>query len=588
MRSERAFILALVVLTLACTSKPDGPEAEGPVVARVGAHAITKAYYEERLQRMDRQFLPDTLDMAGRHKFLDYIINKEILALKSQDLGYADDPVVKEAYRTMSETIIHTKSVELAIQDHINVTEEDIQTFYDNSKEDVLVKHILLATRGDAEAVVSELRAGADFDSLADAHTLIAPIANDGTEVPLQKRIVFGWLEYGKANPEVESVIFSTPLNEYSDPVQTTYGWHVFMPVERRERKLQPYEEMRDRIETQIQGRMRRSATNNYYDSILAEHNFVEYDDAMSMAHAKLLPDSEEEVDPRAEVKPAIDYTYEERETPLFELDGKTYTIGDFSDRYDNTPWPERPRKWTGTQGLHYWIRDVWFKPLQIERALKDGVDKVPEIADDLALRREMLMVGKLHSTLIANEIPEPTEEQIQATYEKHSAAYAEKEKRVCNLIFHVRERVVRRAYEEIQEGSDFVETAIRYNDNAVSAEHVRTVAFSEDDERHQELVAQTFALELNEYSEPFKTSQGWVIVQVHQIIPRRAFALEDIRDVVIQDWKTEWSEARLNELLEEWKQEYPITVDEEVLSQVKVERDDVYVPLEGLQEGSD
>lgn len=583
MRSERAFILSLVVLTVACNSKSPGPDAAaGPIVARVGTHTISKNYYEERIAKMERKFLPDTLDMAGKRKFLDTIINKEVMALKAEDLGYADDPDLQQVLQSFEETLLHNKSVELAIQDKIGVTEEEIQAFYDKSKEDVLVKHILLPTHSAAEEVVEELRAGADFDSMVDVHSLVPRTAADGSDIPLQQRAIFGWLSYGEANPEVERAAFDTPMSQYSDPVLTAYGWHIFMPYSRRDHKRPPFADEHDRIQRQIEARKRRSATNEYYESILKDHGFVMHDDALAIAFDKLPPDPQDFPDPNTEVKPIIDYTYQERQMPLFEVDGKTYTIGDFSDRYDSTNFQERPKKWTGSQGLYFWIRDVWMKPLQVEQARKDGVDKLPEVATEIKLRREMFMVGGLHNRLIDSQTPEPTEEQIQETYNKHADAYVEKEKRVCNLIYHLRERVVRRAYEEIQGGADFVETAIRYNDNAVKPEDVRTAAFSEDDEKHAELVSHAFALDLKGISEPFKTKEGWVCLQVEQIIPKRQFALDEIRDTVIQDWKTEWGENRLNELLQEWKKEYPITVDDEVLSKVHIDRDDVYVPAEG------
>src|SRR5262245_36151179 len=101
MRLVRASIWALVFLAAACTKSKEGrPNA---VVAKVGSHQVTKAYFEDRLEKMDRSLLPDTLDLAGKRKFLEFIINKEVLALKAEELGYAEDPEVKAQFAVLEE-----------------------------------------------------------------------------------------------------------------------------------------------------------------------------------------------------------------------------------------------------------------------------------------------------------------------------------------------------------------------------------------------------------------------------------------------------------------------------------------------------
>lgn len=579
MRLDRASILGLTVLAVACSPKGKGGQKDDPVIVTVGSHNVTQSYYEDRLEKMDRALLPDTLDLAGKRKFLDFIINKEVMALKAEDLGYAEDKDVKATLTMLEEQLLQAKSVDLAIKDKVSVSDEEIQKFWTNMQRKVLVKHIVVATRVDADGVLKELRAGADFDSMVEVHSQVPRVGSDGNDIPLQQRAIFAELEYGRATPTVEAAVFDTPIGQLSNPVETPYGWHIFMPISESAVKAMPLADERERIHKQITGRKRREATNAYYESILAKRHFKIEPEAMAVAYDKLPPDEDSPVDPATEVKPILDFTNAQREITLFEIDGKKYTIGDLSDLYDRTPWPDRPRKWVGAQGLYYWVRDWWLKPLQIEQARIDGVDKIPEVASEIKLRHEMLMVGALHTYLIAQQVPDPTEEDVQKFYDEHRTVYVEKEKRVCNLIFHARERVVRRAYEEITGGADFAETAIRYSDVAVAAPDVRTAAFARDDEKHKELADSAFAKNLNSYTQPFKTTQGWIILQVQQIIPERPFALEDIRENVVQDWQNKWSENRLNELLVDWKKEYTVTVNDKVLAAAEIRRTDVVVP---------
>jgi len=583
MRRVRASIWALVFLAAACSKSKEG--RQDAVVAKVGSHQVTKAYYEDRLEKMDRSLLPDTLDLAGKRKFLEFIINKEVLALKAEELGYAEDPEVKAQFAILEEQILHGKSVEVAIKDKVAATDAEIQKFYDESKHKILVKQIIVPTKKEADDLLPLLRAGANFDSMVDVHSHVPRIGDDGMEIPVAQRAIFGELEYGRANPKVEAAIFDTPVGQVAEPVETAYGWHIFLPFSESPVKKRTLEEERPLIDEQIARRKRREATNDYYESILTKHKFNAQGEALALINRKMPPDSDEPVDPANEVKPVIDFNFQERETLLFEVDGKKYTVGDFSDRYDQTSWPERPKKWVGAQGLYYWIRDVWLKPLQIEQARADGIDKLPEVVNEMKLRHEMLMVGQLHDKLIGEQVPTPSEDDLRKFYDDHAKIYVEKEKRICNVIFHPRETVVRRAYEEIRGGADFVATAIRYNDNATKPEDVRTVAFSRDDQKHALIADSAFTRELHQYTQPFKTggrdpgTQGWVMLQVQQIIPERPFALEDVKENVVQDWQSDWSEKHLNELLVDWKKQVPIEVDEKILLATEVRRTDVVVP---------
>ena len=177
-----------------------------------------------------------------------------------------------------------------------------------------------------------------------------------------------------------------------------------------------------------------------------------------------------------------------------------------------------------------------------------------------------------------------------QKFFKDHASVYVDKEKRICNLIFHPRERVVRRAYEEIKGGADFVQTAIRYNDSATEPKDVQTPPFSADETKFHDIAQVAFALKKGEVSEPFKTtepSQGWVTLQVQQIIPERPFVLEDVREFVVKDWQAQWSEDHLNALLVEWKQKMPIQIDDNVLAAAAVRRDDVFVPGRTMAAGA-
>lgn len=569
----------------ACNSKKSSSLAgDEEVVARVNDRPITRSYYEQRIDKMDRRFLPDTLDLAGKRKFLDFIVNKEVMALKAEELKYGEDPRIVSTMQLLADNLAGNAAVDRLTKGKLEPTEEEIKAFWEKKHQKILAKHILVKTRKEAEEIRKKLVGGANFDSMAAQYSQVPRTdANTGEELPLMQRVVFGDVQYGEAMIPVEEAVFATAIGEVSQPVETGYGWHLFLPLSTSQVSLPALDaESSRRISVQIQLRRKRTISEAYYDEIAKDHGFKINEDALVMAYDKLPPDvnPEERPDPEKEVKPVLPFSREERDQVLFELDGKKYLVAEFSDRYDQTNWFERPKRVTGALGMKYWVRDRWMKPLQLERARKDGVYEMPEVANEVKMRREQMMVTMLHENLVAGQAPEPSEQQIQEFYEKHKKTYVEKERRRVNLIFNEQERVLRRAADEITGGKDFVEVAVRYNENATKPEDVQTPEFDADNETFVEIAPKAFALkEIGDHTEPFKTQTFWVMLQLASVTPVRQLPLDEIRDSVTQDWKSQWNEDKLNELLAVWRQEVKVEVNEDVLERVNVTRTDVFVP---------
>ena len=79
--------------------------------------------------------------------------------------------------------------------------------------------HILVATREEAEAILTELKAGKDFSDLAKAKSK-GPNAKRGGDL--------GYFSIGDFQPEFENAIQSIKIGETSGIVQTKLGYHFF------------------------------------------------------------------------------------------------------------------------------------------------------------------------------------------------------------------------------------------------------------------------------------------------------------------------------------------------------------------------
>ena len=93
------------------------------------------------------------------------------------------------------------------------------------SAEQIHARHILVATEAEANAAIARLKAGDKFADVAKAVSTDTATKDKGGDL--------GWFPRGVMVPEFDAVAFKLPLNQISDPVKTTYGYHIIEVLEK-------------------------------------------------------------------------------------------------------------------------------------------------------------------------------------------------------------------------------------------------------------------------------------------------------------------------------------------------------------------
>ncbi|MBI2214134.1 MAG: peptidyl-prolyl cis-trans isomerase [Acidobacteria bacterium] len=131
----------------------------------------------------------------------------------------------------------------------------ELKAYYEQNKESfksrdaVRAAHILIpvapdasaeataAAKAKADALVKQLRAGADFAKLAAENSEDPGSKTRGGDV--------GFFERGRMVPEFENAAFSLQIGEISEPVKTQFGFHILRVSEKRPEGYRPFEEAR-------------------------------------------------------------------------------------------------------------------------------------------------------------------------------------------------------------------------------------------------------------------------------------------------------------------------------------------------------
>jgi peptidyl-prolyl cis-trans isomerase D len=145
------------------------------------------------------------------------------------------------------------------IRKKITVTPNEVQTYYNEnlqqyqSPEQVRASHILLKTEGkdeasvrtQAEEILKQVKAGADFAALAKKHS-----EDEGSKAAGGDLDYFG---RGRMVPEFENAAFGMEPGQISDLVKTQYGFHIIKMVDKKPATTRPLDEVRAQITEQLQ-----------------------------------------------------------------------------------------------------------------------------------------------------------------------------------------------------------------------------------------------------------------------------------------------------------------------------------------------
>jgi parvulin-like peptidyl-prolyl isomerase len=93
------------------------------------------------------------------------------------------------------------------------------------TEEEVHARHILVKTKDEADAIEKQLKDGADFATVAKDKSTDTGSKDKGGDL--------GWFGKGVMVPEFEKAAFSLNPGQISEPVQSSFGFHIIQAVEK-------------------------------------------------------------------------------------------------------------------------------------------------------------------------------------------------------------------------------------------------------------------------------------------------------------------------------------------------------------------
>lgn len=246
--------LALATPSVLAQETPAAPAAEAPVatpetvVATVGGEAITEAdlaFATEDLQQQLGQVPPE----ERRPYLLTLLIDMKVMAKAAREQQLDQTDLFKRRLQYLEERELRRAYFSDVVA--AGVTPELVKTAYDafvagfQPQEEVRARHILVATKEDAEAIEAELAAGKPFEQLATEKSTDPSAAQNGGDL--------GFFSRGMMVKPFEDAAFAlTEPGQVSEPIESQFGWHIIKLEERRQSTPPSFEEVEPQLQQQV------------------------------------------------------------------------------------------------------------------------------------------------------------------------------------------------------------------------------------------------------------------------------------------------------------------------------------------------
>lgn len=216
-------------------------QAQAQIVAQVGGVNITR-------QQVEAANPAAATNEKLRMETIITLVNRQALLNQARRSGLTNSTEYKDALEQAGTNIAINLMVQHYFKDH-PVSEKTVRAAYDKlirqpAPREVRLREILVHSYADADAVISDLKAGQSFSTLAAEKSLDKASGQLGGEV--------GWHPESELRAQILKTIQKMKIGSVAGPISVPDGYAVIQLLGTRVPPKPSYDELKDSIARQI------------------------------------------------------------------------------------------------------------------------------------------------------------------------------------------------------------------------------------------------------------------------------------------------------------------------------------------------
>ena len=251
-----AMAMMIAAVLVSCSEKGEKFEVNQGLDARVGDSKITTKEIDDKYELMSPQLRAQYKGKNGRAKFVDALINEELLYLAAEKTDLKYDKEIKKQIMQAQKNILITAYYDKMIRQKVEVTDEEIEKYYNDHWEEFMNRAIIKAQHTfskDSMKVVEwkkRIDDGEKFNKIAKYES------EDRTTAPSNGNLGYfnpgGYIKFYGESKEFSEQVKHLEVSEVSDVVVTEKGYSLVKISDKKPENLKPLSEVRKDILDQL------------------------------------------------------------------------------------------------------------------------------------------------------------------------------------------------------------------------------------------------------------------------------------------------------------------------------------------------
>ncbi len=211
---------------------------------------VTDQQVEDRLEQIKKQYFGS---------------DEKKYEAQLQEQGLSDTQV-----RADIRSQVVSEKISAQVTKGLQVSDKEISAYYDKNKAQYAqpqsrdVRHILVKTKKQADALQAQLEGGADFAALAKKHSTDTASKATGGKLTITK---------GQTVAAFDKEAFELGVNEISAPVKTEFGFHLIQALSKvKAATTTPLKDVKEAIRGQLLQEKKNKAMTQWVDELKADY----------------------------------------------------------------------------------------------------------------------------------------------------------------------------------------------------------------------------------------------------------------------------------------------------------------------------
>ncbi|MEJ2544620.1 MAG: peptidylprolyl isomerase, partial [Calditrichaceae bacterium] len=521
-------------------------------VAQVGNQKIKLDEFKEELrQRFPNEESMSKVDSGVKMQVLNQLIDKKRKLAAAYDMGVDDNADLQEAINKRKEQAIFNKYIENMVVDSV-IDLAKVDEYLEKSKFEVKASHILI--KFGSKKGTSDSRTKEDAEKLATSLAerikngeSINDLALEYSDDPSAKKNKgdLGYFTWGRMVDEFQEAAFSLAPGQVSDPVLTSYGYHIIQVNDRRdnprynpENERQAILTIKRKLYSQNQGKARQRWTENgknvrnEFNYNVNEQNIV---NLVTFVAGKN----------KGNNLTASDFTDEEKDMVLAKFDGGEITVDYLLESYKNN-FRALIAKLKSIDKLKQECENLATNDMIKIITQRENYDQDPDIKQIVDQITEQQMISYLNKEVTKVE-SNFSDEELLAYYEAHPDEFKQDAEIEIWEIYVKDENLAKRVARLAKSGKDFVQLEKQYNEDKSTKKLKGYLGFRSN--KHRGAVSKkAFEIGPDKIEGPIKYRRGYAIIKTGQLKPESIKPFENVKSQVMRKLKREQSREQRKE----------------------------------------